>query len=103
MRQRLSVSLSHCSVILGFAAYVEKWNFKMKHPGEIATVKDHLGEALCYMHASMKKEKIGIGKFWTRYRPEAPLILDASLIDKAVAATGPSTTTTHTPLSKQIL
>ena len=95
LQQRPSVSLSHCSVILGFAAYVEKWGLKTKHPSEIATVRHHLDEALCYMYASMKKEKIGIGKFWECYRPEASLILDASLVDKAVAATGPSTTTAH--------
>lgn len=95
LQQRPNVSLSHCSVILGFAAYIDKWSLKEKFPSEIATLRGHIDEALCYMYASMKKEKIGIVKFWTCYRSEASLILDAGLIDKAVKATGLSTTTNH--------
>lgn len=91
LQQRPSVSLSHCSVILGFATYIQKYDLKKKFPGEVECMRTFIDEALCFMYASMKKEKIGIFKFWSCYKNEASLILNAELIDIAVKATGTPT------------
>ena len=86
--QRPSVSMTHASVVISMATFVKRHSLEARFPAEVEFLRNHLDEALVLLFGEMKKEKMPLESFWSKYRVEASLLLNTVHVDAIMAATG---------------